>query len=158
MGVSRGTADLPSFHSLARTKKTRHKPAGELIFRLLGGNDFILFYFNAHLRFMLFMNAADIENIRCTKKKFRSICFVFHHIDSLGFSFLWLGAIQQLRGQDEGGGEGGKKGENSVHGVVECPLMKDLSKGVNFRKILKEKYMHVLFFKVVNTIPENSLF
>ena len=68
MGVSRGTADLPSFHSLARTKKTRHKPAGELIFRLLGGNDFIyFFYFNVPLRFILFMN-VDIENIRCIKK------------------------------------------------------------------------------------------
>ena len=47
MGVSRGTADLPSFHSLARTKKTRHKPAGELIFRLFGGNDFTLFSISA---------------------------------------------------------------------------------------------------------------
>ena len=33
-----------------------------------------------------------------------------------------------------------------------------LSKVVNFRKILKEKFTHVLFFKAVKTIPENSLF
>ena len=38
-------------------------------------------------------------------------------------------------------------------GVVDmCHLL------LNFRKILKEKYSHVLFFNAVNTIPENSLF
>ena len=37
-----------------------------------------------------------------------------------------------------------------------CHLL--LSKVVDFRKILKEKYTHVLFFKAVKTIPENSLF
>ena len=37
-----------------------------------------------------------------------------------------------------------------------CYLL--LSKVVNLRKILKEKYTYVLFFKAVNSIHENSLF
>ena len=39
-----------------------------------------------------------------------------------------------------------------------CATFSQLSKVVNFRKILKEKFTHVLFFKAVKTIPENSLF